>query len=172
MKKTFLFLISFSAVTASAYFFSQQQDFTQNECPFCKENILKNQAFYESEHVLGILTHKPAVEGHVLVIPKRHVERLEQLSDVEWSEILKAIRKIDLAEKKLWGNEAYLLLQKNGKAAGQSVSHVHFHYLPRFESDSYLLFVFRFFFTPFFPPQSTEQLHQSADKLAVAIQEI
>lgn len=129
MKKFFFIFLSLSLVGLFIF----QIDFSKKQeggCPFCNPEILKRQTFYEGEKILGILTYKPATQGHVLIIPKRHVERFEDLTAEEIQELAQGIKKIDPIIRKNFGNTDYLLLQKNGKTAGQSVPHVHIHYLP------------------------------------------
>ena len=131
-----------------------------NGCPFCKEEVLKAQTFYEGKEVLGLLTHKPALDGHVLIIPKRHVERFEDLTPEESFEISEATKKINSAVRYAFGYQDYLLIQKNGVRAGQSVPHVHFHYLP---GANFL--AARFLLSPCFKPLSKEKLKLLKDVL-------
>ena len=64
-------------------------------CPFCYGGTAKtHQAFYEDEHVLGIYPHKPMHEYHILVLPKRHVERFEDLDDQELLAMHHLIQKV------------------------------------------------------------------------------
>ncbi|MBM3201860.1 MAG: HIT family protein [Chlamydiae bacterium] len=100
-------------------------------CPFCDSLVLERQAFYEDDLVYALYTHMPITEGHCLVIPKRHVANFEELNDQELQRIGQAIQKVDAAAKKVFSTGPYLLHQKNGKEVGQSVFHVHFHYVPR-----------------------------------------
>jgi diadenosine tetraphosphate (Ap4A) HIT family hydrolase len=124
-------------------------------CPFCKTGILDTQTFFQSDLVLGLITHKPAVPGHVLVIPKRHVERFEELTVEEMVEIQIAIQKIDRMVRGAFGYKDYVLLQKNGRGAWQSVPHVHFHYLPAARC-----FALRFLISPWLKPLTTEEIAQ------------
>jgi histidine triad (HIT) family protein len=112
-------------------------------CAFCKQEILETNRFYEGEEVQGLLTYKPITSGHVLIVPKRHVERFEDLTAAEMVEIQALIQKIDAYHQ----HKDYLILQKNGWHAGQTVPHVHFHYIP---SEKFLALktVTRHFFKP------------------------
>ena len=131
LKKTILWLFLFflgGSVSLSA---SDSSPNGSYPCAFCNPDVIERQVFFQGEEVLGILTHKPVVKGHVLIIPKRHVERFEDLSGSEMLEIQETIQKVDRAVRGLMGTSGYLLIQKNGREAGQTVPHVHFHYLPR-----------------------------------------
>jgi diadenosine tetraphosphate (Ap4A) HIT family hydrolase len=99
-------------------------------CPFCNPEVIKRQSVAETErfHVLYCLT--PATEGNLLLIPKRHLTRFEELNPLESVELLGLIQKTQAVFKRCYGLEDYILLQKNGKNAGQSVGHIHVHAVP------------------------------------------
>ena len=138
----------------------------ESSCAFCNPTVLKQNTFYEGNAASALLTHKPAIEGHVLVIPKRHVVRFEELTDGELVEIKALIGKIDRISKKIYGSTGYLLLEKNGKEAGQSVPHVHFHYIPRREGENSLLLVCQILLAPVCKPLSSEAMNQQAALLS------
>ena len=133
-------------------------------CPFCREELLSRQVFGDFEGAYALLTHKPAVDGHVLIIPKRHVERFEDLTPEEMAQLGVAIQKVDQAARKAFGNSDYALIQKNGRSAGQTVPHVHFHYLPggRFIGLRYLI-------SPLFKPLSKDEMESQKSTLAALI---
>ncbi len=118
------------------YFLSPGPGHFTGYCAFCDPKVLDRQKFYEDELVVALYTHKPILPGHCLVIPKRHVERFELLTDEEIAHIGRVIKTIDQAVMKIFDTSSYLLLQKNGLEVGQSVPHVHFHYIPRKAGDS------------------------------------
>ncbi len=93
------------------------------------------QRIFENEHLLAILDINPLAEGHALVIPKRQVERLEQLPAEEAAEIARHLGWIAARIVAVTGAEGYNILQNNGAAAGQVVPHVHFHIIPRRSGD-------------------------------------
>lgn len=111
MKKSFFLFVLFTKVLFA----------TEYDCPFCRPEIIERQSYYEDDRVIGLYTHKPCVDGHCLIIPKRHVERYEDLTDEEVLNISQLIKKTHLAVKNAYGKEECLLLEKNGKYAGQDV---------------------------------------------------
>lgn len=141
MKKIFILSVSLILLCVVVLQLDFQRFAKRPGCAFCNEEVLERQIFYRGNKALGILTHKPAVLGHVLIIPERHVERFEDLSHEEMAALGEAIKKVDLAVRKAFGTGDYVLIQKNGKEAGQTVPHVHFHYLPasNFLAAKYLL---------------------------------
>lgn len=134
MKRLFVFFLLFSSILTA--------------CPFCDPYVEKN-IFLEEGTALGVCTNHPIFPGHVLVIPRRHVERFEDLSDQEICDIGAATRRIHEAAIRLFGENDYMLLQKNGASAGQSVFHVHFHYYARSEKMGTFGFLWRFLLAPY-----------------------
>jgi histidine triad (HIT) family protein len=90
---------------------------------------------FENEHLLAFLDIAPLSEGHTLIVPKRQVALLHELSPDECAEIGRQLPVI--ARKVVTAVEApgYNVLQNNGPVSGQVVPHVHFHIIPRAESD-------------------------------------
>ena len=90
---------------------------------------------FENDHVLAFLDITPLSAGHTLVVPKRPVERFEELSPEEAAEIARQLGGIAKRVLAATGAEAYNILQNNGKVSGQEVPHVHFHIIPRRAGD-------------------------------------
>jgi histidine triad (HIT) family protein len=88
-------------------------------------------AVYEDEHTLAFMDIMPAVEGHVLVIPKETGETIFDISPEAAAHTIRATQKVAAAVKKALGVPGVMLAQLNGSAAGQTIPHVHFHVLPR-----------------------------------------
>ena len=91
---------------------------------------------YEDEHVFAFLDIRPITRGHTLVIPKTHAGDLDEL-DAELGadlfrvghRIAQAMRRSDL------GADGANLALNDGKAAFQTVHHVHLHVVPRRSGD-------------------------------------
>jgi histidine triad (HIT) family protein len=135
------------------------------DCAFCDSEVLNRQVFYRGRVAIGLVTYKPAVRGHVLVIPKRHVLSFHELTGEELSEIQEIVQRVHELEKELYGTSSYLLLQKNGQEAGQSVPHVHFHYLPRGPKDGPVALAFRLVLAPWFRPLTHEEIEAQVSAL-------
>ena len=93
------------------------------------------QKVFENDHVLAFLDVNPLAEGHTLVVPKRQVEQLHELSEQEVCEIAKVLGRLGERITRAVGAEGYNILQNNGAVAGQVVPHVHFHIIPRRAGD-------------------------------------
>ena len=107
------------------------------DCVFCKiiRGEIPCQRIFDNQYVLAFLDINPLSQGHTVVIPKHHAERLDDLPE-EWSvELARSFGPITRAVTGAIGAEAYNLLQNNGSLAGQVVPHVHFHIIPRRADD-------------------------------------
>ena len=107
------------------------------ECIFCKiiRNELLSYKIYEDKNFLAILDIGPVNKGHVLVIPKKHIEDFFGLNENISKELIKIIQKVAKAVIKATKADGFNLMLNNKKAAGQLIDHVHFHIIPRFKED-------------------------------------
>jgi histidine triad (HIT) family protein len=99
-------------------------------CIFCK--IIAKQIpasiVYEDEQVLAFNDINPHAPVHILVIPKQHVDTVDQLNDLSvLGELFAAIKK--LAKEKGLDKSGYRVVVNHGVDAGQAVPHLHFHLL-------------------------------------------
>ncbi|TFK30188.1 diadenosine 5',5'''-P1,P4-tetraphosphate asymmetrical hydrolase [Coprinopsis marcescibilis] len=89
------------------------------------------QSFYRTALSYAIVNLKPIVPGHVLVIPTRPVPRLADLNDSELASLMRSVNRVGTIVEHAYGADALTIACQDGKSAGQSVPHVHFHILPR-----------------------------------------
>ena len=171
MKKAFCFIALVGVILLGILCIPAITQETLGEyCAFCDPKVLNKQKFYEDDLVIALYTHKPVFSGHCLIIPKRHVLRFEMLSDEEFSRICQVIDKVNEAVRKVFHTFPYLLLQKNGREVGQSVPHVHFHYIPRKEGDdSSLKFLFKLYSANLKNPISDDEMQKNVYDLQEAI---
>lgn len=104
-------------------------------CPFCNLKNLQKRILYEDDLVLLFLAKDAVHLGQGLVVPRRHVETVGSLAPIElarMSMIVQAYGKYLLDRE---GFDGYNVIINNGKAAGQSVKHLHAHVLPRRQND-------------------------------------
>lgn len=98
------------------------------DCIFCKivNGEIPSKKLYENDYVIAIEDINPKAKVHSLVIPKVHIDSMNELEDEKlMSEILKAIREV----AKIKGVKAYRIHVNTGKEEGQIVFHLHFHVL-------------------------------------------
>ncbi|HEX4474298.1 MAG TPA: HIT family protein [Polyangiaceae bacterium] len=90
---------------------------------------------YEDDRVLAFLDIGPLSKGHTLVIPKEPAVTLDELSDESAAALGRVLPRLCRAVKEVTGAAAYNVLENNGTLAHQAVAHVHFHIIPKRDSD-------------------------------------
>ena len=86
---------------------------------------------YEDKHTLAFMDLMPQVEGHTLVIPKSSAVDLADIDPAALSHTIKTTQIVAAAVKQAFHADGIMIAQLSGRAAGQSVFHLHFHILPR-----------------------------------------
>lgn len=133
--KKILILIACVLVICTGLFFARESKkrvpLEEIPCAFCNANVLERQVFYEDHLVYALYTHRPIHPGHCLIIPKRHACYFHELKQEEVAQMALVTQRVHHVVKGLNHNSSYILLQKNGLEAGQTVPHVHIHYIPR-----------------------------------------
>lgn len=88
---------------------------------------------YETVHTLAFMDVMPMSTGHTLVIPKSPVRNILDVDPDVLSILIQDVQRIARAAKQAFDSEGVLIQQFNGKASGQTVFHLHFHVVPRWE---------------------------------------
>lgn len=88
---------------------------------------------WENDAVLAFMDLMPQSDGHTLVIPKEHAVTLLDLSPAAAAACIQAVQYLAPFVVAAVGADGFITSQVNGKGAGQSVPHVHFHIVPRCE---------------------------------------
>jgi len=92
--------------------------------------------FLRNERAAAFVNLRPIVPGHVLVIPHKIVPRLEDLEDADYHALWGAVRTVQSTLRRAYPvATAFNVAVQDGRAAGQSVPHVHVHVLPRVGGD-------------------------------------
>lgn len=87
----------------------------------------------ENEHVIAFMDLMPQGPGHTLVVPKAASRNLLDADPQVLAETIKAVQQIAIAVKKAFSADGVTIMQFNEPAAGQTVYHLHFHVIPRFD---------------------------------------
>ena len=88
---------------------------------------------YEDAETLAFMDVMPEADGHVLVVPKEGAENILDLSPEGMAAMMATTQKVAKAIDEALSPDGIQLKQYNRPAAGQSVFHVHFHIVPRWE---------------------------------------
>jgi histidine triad (HIT) family protein len=101
-----------------------------SDCIFCKiiAKQIPSSIVYEDDKVLAFNDIAPQAPVHILVIPKKHVDTVDELEDMSVVSDLFSVMKKIAAEKGI-DKTGYRIVINHGKEAGQAVPHLHFHLL-------------------------------------------
>jgi len=107
------------------------------DCLFCRiiEGKVPSEKVYEDTAVFAFLDVFPASEGHTLVAPKKHFSKFTDMDAESVASLFEATRKITAAIEEAFSAEGSNIGINDGKVAGQEVSHVHVHVIPRRKGD-------------------------------------
>lgn len=108
-----------------------------SDCVFCKivSGDIRAVTILDTEHAYAFLDIAPLAEGHTLLIPRDHVESLEQMPPEGLARLMRELPRLARTVASATGAEGLNILQNNGRVAGQVVDHVHFHIIPRRSGD-------------------------------------
>ncbi|MHA7734161.1 HIT family protein [Nitrosopumilus sp. S6] len=106
------------------------------DCIFCKiiAKEIPSKILGETSNSISFLDAFPLAKGHVLVIPKNHHEKIQDMSNDENTDLFSLVHTMISKVDSITG--ATLVAVHNGKEAGQEVPHVHVHLVPRSSDDS------------------------------------
>ncbi|MBJ6131467.1 HIT family protein [Ochrobactrum sp. Q0168] len=88
---------------------------------------------YETDDVVAFMDVMPQGAGHTLVVPKAPSRNLLDAKPETLAVVIAAVQKIAQAVKKAFNADGVTVMQFNEPASGQTVYHLHFHVIPRFE---------------------------------------
>ncbi|NPB05081.1 MAG: histidine triad nucleotide-binding protein [Aquificae bacterium] len=101
-------------------------------CVFCKivAGELPAKVVYEDDLIMAFHDINPRKKVHVLVIPKKHIPSLNDLTEEDKEVMGHLVVKIPEIAKKLGiAEDGYRVIVNTGRHGGQEVYHVHFHLL-------------------------------------------
>ena len=106
-----------------------------HSCPFCR-GIEKERLIYAGDLFLVFQDYYPVNPGHTLIVPKRHITELSQLTIEERLRFFELVEKMIKILKEVLHPEGFNIGLNIGKVAGQTIEHIHFHIIPRYEGDT------------------------------------
>ena len=105
-----------------------------NDCIFCKivTNEIPSEKVFEDENFLAFMDIKPVSDGHLLVIPKKHIVWMQDVDDETISGIFVLAKKLMFALK---NDLPCDYVQES--VVGNEVPHFHIHLMPRYYGDNF-----------------------------------
>ena len=94
-------------------------------CPLC--DLSNKQLVYQDDYCFAMVISEPLKDGHLMVLPKRHVESLTDLNPEESQAILKLLGRLDKTISEAYDEEPIIFMNLGGHS---TQPHIHFHILP------------------------------------------
>ena len=133
-------------------------------CAFC--SIARGEAparlVVDETEVLAFLDRRPLFHGHVLVVPRGHVETMDRLPPSLRAPFLDTVQRVQRAVEA--GMEAGGSLHIVNNTVSQSVPHLHYHVIPRTKGDG-----LRFWLGPRHPYTSDDEADRVLDRIRAAL---
>lgn len=109
-----------------------------DSCKFCRIvdcSDLDVREVYRDDSIVAFSPTEPALLGHILVIPRRHVPDIWKLRLDEAAQLSKVTIILAHAIRESVNPEGLNIIQSNGEAAAQTIHHLHVHIVPRWRND-------------------------------------
>jgi diadenosine tetraphosphate (Ap4A) HIT family hydrolase len=104
-----------------------------DHCPFC--TVSRHNIVAENTHSYAIYDKFPVQQGHMLFIPKRHVETFFDASPEETASIFELMRECKAMLDETYHPDGYNIGVNVGVYGGQTIPHLHVHLIPRYKGD-------------------------------------
>ncbi len=107
------------------------------ECVFCKiaSGEFSSMKVFEDEYTMAFMDIAKDVDGHVLVIPKKHFKSILDCDHDTWNHTMNTVKKVSNHLVDNCGYDGIDLMNANDESAGQTVPHLHIHIIPRRRND-------------------------------------
>lgn len=107
-------------------------------CVFCDiiHEIAPSHVIYSDAKFLAILDKYPIAIGHTLVLPKKHYERVRDMSQEDFCSLYARVHALNAWITERLGAPGSHLSINDGAAANQLIPHLHVHIIPRSENDN------------------------------------
>ena len=110
----------------------------RSDCIFCKivHGEIPSARILETGDAVAFLDINPINHGHTLLVPKVHHAHLSELTEAVAAQAGSLLPRLCRAITAATGADGLNVIVNNGRAAGQTIDHCHWHIIPRFNDDS------------------------------------
>lgn len=105
-----------------------------SDCPFC--NVPEDEVVCSTDLAIARYDKFPVSTGHTLIIPIRHIQDIDEASNIEQRELWKLVQKVKASIEDEYAPDGFNIGVNLGEAAGQSIPHLHIHLIPRYKGDT------------------------------------
>jgi len=101
---------------------------TVGQCVFC--NLNDKYVIYEENGIVLTIALYAYIDGHTMIIPRRHIRSVKELTKTEWETMRKFMYIAKKMIRSTHGVKGMQIIQKDGTDAQSTVEHLHFHCIP------------------------------------------
>lgn len=131
------------------------------KCVFC--DMREKYVFYEENGVVMTINLHAYIDGHLMIIPRRHVRSVKELTAEEWETFRKLMYIAKKLIREVHGIKGMQILQKEGAEAQSTVEHLHFQCIPFDAPD---LSVWNYRKLRYTPLENAAKYNQARDEIA------
>ena len=113
-------------------------------CIFCKiiQKEIPSSCIYEDDQVMAFLDLSQVTKGHTLVVPKKHYDNVLDCDPETLAHLIQVTQMLAKRITERCQAKGVNILTNCNEAAGQSVMHLHFHIIPRYDENDAIVFQF------------------------------
>ena len=104
----------------------------REDCIFCQiaDKSVASEMLFEDDEIVAFKDINPQAPSHILIIPKKHIDRLTHVDDQDLPTLGKMVNVAKkIAKENEFDKDGFRLLINEGKNGGQTIYHLHFHLL-------------------------------------------
>ena len=126
----------------SKYIESFKEEQSNGICIFCDAvdkdiTDMSNLVVHKSKNTFVIMNLYPYNNGHLMIVPKRHIHKIESLTEEEAHELMDEIMIAEKVLRKIYSPQGFNVGANLGRAGGAGIEeHIHFHIVPRWNGDT------------------------------------
>jgi histidine triad (HIT) family protein len=106
-------------------------------CIFCRivSGEIPAEVVAREADAVAFLDVQPLADGHVLVVPRAHVARVEDLDASQSAALFALVHRLAGPVRRAVAADGAIIGVNDGEATGQTIPHVHVHIVPRWHGD-------------------------------------
>lgn len=103
----------------------------KDKCVFCNKDEILECSGLAGQHWRVIVNRFPYMDGNVMIIPSRHIEKVEDINKAEWQDLGATLTKTQTVLGKIFKTDSFNIGLNIGPESGASISHIHWQVVPR-----------------------------------------
>jgi len=120
--------------------YSKGLDRPKVDCLLCamvrRDKSVEARVVFQDENGMVVLNRYPYNPGHLMVFPKKHVEKLSELDEKVLVTLFNLVKKTSRLIEKTYAPHGMNIGINQGRSSGASVMHLHVHIVPRYENET------------------------------------